>query len=153
MRFPSCFRLAALSCIAACLALAQLTNPPQPAQAPTPPAPPPQQPAPQRPPQAQPQTQPQNQAQPEPAQAPEAQTAAPRLAETQGFMLSGVSLAQMIDTLAKMMKINYILDPRVKGSVTIYTYGEVKPVDLMPLMETILRVNGAAMVKVGDLYR
>ena len=51
------------------------------------------------------------------------------------------------------MKINYILDPRVKGSVTIYTYGEVKPVDLMPLMETILRVNGAAMVKVGDLYR
>jgi general secretion pathway protein D len=153
MRFPSCFRLAALFCIAACLALAQLTNPPQPAQAPTPPAPPPQQPAPQRPPQAQPQTQPQNQAQPEPPQAPEAQTAAPRLAETQGFMLSGVSLAQMIDTLAKMMKINYILDPRVKGSVTIYTYGEVKPVDLMPLMETILRVNGAAMVKVGDLYR
>ena len=59
----------------------------------------------------------------------------------------------MIDILAKMMKINYILDPRVKGSVTIYTYGEVKPVDLMPLMETILRVNGAAMVKVGDLYR
>ena len=23
----------------------------------------------------------------------------------------------------------------------------------MPLLETILRVNGAAMVKVGDLYR
>src|ERR1022692_3608954 len=59
----------------------------------------------------------------------------------------------MIDALAKDMKINYILDPRIKGSVIIYTYGEVKPVDLMQLMETILRVNGAAMVKVGDLYR
>jgi len=59
----------------------------------------------------------------------------------------------MIDTLAKEMKINFILDPRVKGSVIIYTYGEVKPVDYMQLMETILRVNGAAMVKVGDLYR
>ena len=59
----------------------------------------------------------------------------------------------MIDTLAREMKINYILDPRIKGSVIIYTYGEVKPVDLMQLMETILRVNGAAMVKVGDLYR
>ena len=59
----------------------------------------------------------------------------------------------MVDVLAKMMKINYILDPRVKGSVTIYTYGEVKEVDLMPLLETILRVNGATMVKVGDLYR
>ena len=35
----------------------------------------------------------------------------------------------MIDILAKLLKINYILDPRVKGKVTIYTYGEVKPVD------------------------
>ncbi len=59
----------------------------------------------------------------------------------------------MIDILAKRMKINYILDPGVKGSVTIYTYGEVKPVDLMPLLETILRVNGATIVQVGDLYR
>src|SRR5205823_3172479 len=31
--------------------------------------------------------------------------------------------------------------------------GEVKAVDLMQLMQTILRVNGAAMVQVGDLYR
>ena len=55
--------------------------------------------------------------------------------------------------LAKRLKINYILDPAVKGTVSIFTYGEVKPVDYMPLLETILRVNGAAMVKVGDLYR
>src|SRR5207249_1510177 len=53
----------------------------------------------------------------------------------------------------KMLKINYILDPRVQGKVTIYTYGEVKPVDLMPLLQTILRVNNAAMVQVGELYR
>jgi len=59
----------------------------------------------------------------------------------------------MIDILAKRMKINYILDKGVNGSVTIYTYGEVKAVDLMPLLETILRVNGAAIVQVGDLYR
>ena len=60
----------------------------------------------------------------------------------------------MIDVLAKQLKINYILDPAVKGgSVTIYTYGEVKPVDLMPLLHTILRINGLAMVQVGDLYR
>jgi general secretion pathway protein D len=68
-------------------------------------------------------------------------------------MMNNVSLTEMIDALAKQLKINYILDPRVKGSVTIYTYGEVKPVDLMQLLETILRVNGATMVQVGDLYR
>jgi general secretion pathway protein D len=77
----------------------------------------------------------------------------PRLSSNQPFLVGGVTLTEMVDTLAKEMKINYILDPRIKGSVIIYTYGEVKPVDLMQLMETILRVNGAAMVKVGELYR
>ena len=43
--------------------------------------------------------------------------------------------------------------PAREGKVTIYTYGEVKPVELMPLLETILRVNGATIVKVGDFYR
>ena len=41
----------------------------------------------------------------------------------------------------------------MKGTVSVFTYGEVKPVDYMPLLETILRVNGAAMIKVGDMYR
>ena len=76
-----------------------------------------------------------------------------RLTENGGFLLPNVSLTEMIDILAKRLKINYILDKGVNGSVTIYTYGEVKAVDLMPLLETILRVNGAAMVQVGDLYR
>jgi general secretion pathway protein D len=68
-------------------------------------------------------------------------------------MVPGTTLTEMIDVLAKRLGINYILDPTVRGTVTIYTYGEVKPVDLMPLLETILRVNGATMVKVGDFYR
>jgi general secretion pathway protein D len=86
---------------------------------------------------------------------PAAPAAAPqgRLPDSGGFLLNNVSLTEMIDILAKRLKINYILDPAVKGSVSIFTYGEVRPVDLMPLMETILRVNGATMVQVGDLYR
>ena len=74
--------------------------------------------------------------------------------DTGGFMLENVSLAELIDIVARRLKINYLLDPRFKGgSVTIHTYGEVKSADLMPLLETILRVNGAALIKVGDLYR
>ena len=69
-------------------------------------------------------------------------------------MLENVSLAELIDIVARRLKINYLLDPRFKGgSVTIHTYGEMKSTDLLPLLETILRVNGAALVKVGDLYR
>ena len=80
-------------------------------------------------------------------------TDAPRLTDSGAFIMPNASLTEMIDLLAKRLKINYIIDPAVKGTVSIFTYGEVKPVDYMPLLETILRVNGSAMVKVGDLYR
>jgi general secretion pathway protein D len=78
---------------------------------------------------------------------------APRLTDSGAFIMPNASLTEMIDLLAKRLKINYILDPAVKGTVSIFTYGEVKPVDYMPLLETILRVNGDAMIKVGDIYR
>src|SRR5438067_1571779 len=40
------------------------------------------------------------------------------------------SLVEVIEILAQRLKINYILDPRIKGSVTINTYGEIRPVDI-----------------------
>jgi general secretion pathway protein D len=89
-----------------------------------------------------------------PAPTPQAAPARPALADTGGFLLDNVSLTELIDIIARKLKINYLVDPGFKGgSVTIHTYGEMKPADLMPLLETILRVNGAALVKVGDLYR
>jgi len=84
------------------------------------------------------------------------QSAPPRaaLTDTGGFLLDNVSLSELIDIIARRLKINYLVDPKFKGgAVTIRTYGEVKPTDLMPLLQTILRVNGAAIVQVGDLYR
>ena len=67
--------------------------------------------------------------------------------------LQNASLTDVIDMLAKLLKINYILDPRVKGSVTVNTYGEMRELDMRGLLDTLLRVNGAAMVQTGDLYR
>ncbi len=49
-----------------------------------------------------------------------------RLSATDPFSMDNVSLTEMIQVLARQLKINYILDPRVKGAVTIHTYGEVK---------------------------
>src|SRR5215471_9071787 len=135
--------------------------PPTPAQQ-TPPQPAPAQPTPQQPAPNAPATPnaaapaPQaNQAPPAnppaaPAAPPAPTPAAAPLADNGAFMVPGASLTEMIDILAKRLRINYILDPRVKGTVTIYTYGEVKPVDEMQILQTILRVNGATMVKVGD---
>jgi general secretion pathway protein D len=67
--------------------------------------------------------------------------------------VQGASLIDIVDMLARQLKINYILDPRVKGSVIINTYGEIRNVDARSLLETILRINGAAIVQVGDIYR
>ena len=68
--------------------------------------------------------------------------------------LPGASLTEVIDMLARQLKLNYILDPRVKsGNVTIHTYGEIKGVNVRDLLDLILRINGAAMVQVGDIFR
>jgi general secretion pathway protein D len=84
----------------------------------------------------------------QPAEAPPPNVTAPG-----ALNLDGASLLQAIDILAGDLHINYILDPRVKGTVTIHTYGEIKAVDVRPLLETILRMNGFYMVQVGDVYR
>lgn len=133
--------------------------------------PPAQQQAPQQPPAQQapqPQAQPQQapaqaapaaaagaQPQSAPAAAPSTQPqAAPApLAQSGAFSLSNASLTSLIDLFAQRLHINYILDPSVNGKVTVYTYGEIKPVDEMQMLQTILRINGFAMVQVGDMYR
>src|SRR6202051_2207824 len=70
-----------------------------------------------------------------------------------GLALNNVSLTEVIDVLARQLKLNYILDPRVKGGVILNTYGETKDIDTRSLLETILRINGYGMVKQDELYR
>src|ERR1700692_2902554 len=79
--------------------------------------------------------------------APQTQPAQPAPTVPGGLNLNGASLLEVINLLAQDLHINYILDSSVKGgTVTINTYGAVRDVDLRPLLETILRMNGLAMV-------
>jgi general secretion pathway protein D len=70
-----------------------------------------------------------------------------------GLNLQNAALTEVIDILARQLKINYILDPRVKGGVVLNTYGETKQLSPRDLLDMILRINGFAMVQVGDVYR
>ncbi len=72
---------------------------------------------------------------------------------TSGLSLTNASLREVIDILARQLKISYILDPRVQGGVTINTYGETKSIDNRALLDTILRINGYAMIPQGDIFR
>jgi general secretion pathway protein D len=89
-----------------------------------------------------------------PAPAVQTQPALPPPTVPGGLNLNNASLFEVINLLAQDLHINYILDPGVKnGTVTINTYGAVRDLDLRPLLETILRMNGLAMVQVDNIFR
>jgi general secretion pathway protein D len=67
--------------------------------------------------------------------------------------LQNASLVEVVDQLAQRLGINYIPDARLKGSVSISTYGETRELDARNLLETVLRINGFGMVQEGPLYR
>ena len=67
--------------------------------------------------------------------------------------LENADLLQVIGIIASELKINYVVDPDVKGTVIINTLGQLRRSDLFPLLQTILRLNGAGIFQEGDLYR
>ena len=96
------------------------------------------------------------QAQPPGAQPPKppSQTASPPPVILTGSLnLTNASLTEVVDILARQLKLNYMIDPRVKGAVSLNTYGETRAIDARALLDLILRINGAAMIQVGDIHR
>jgi len=121
------------------------TTPPPPAAAQTPPAAATQAPGPA---QVQPAT-----ATPSPAPASPAPAPGADSSQSVGFACANCDLLEFIRNVGTELKLNYVIDPKVKGVVTIHTYGELKQEDLLPVLETVLRINGAAMVKTGNFYQ
>ena len=92
-----------------------------------------------------------------PVQAPPVQTTpvqpAPAPVPIGNLQLQNASLVEVINQLARQLKINYILDPAVKGTVVLNTYGSTANMDARGLLDLILRINGAAMIQEGEVYR
>ncbi|MFN8543068.1 MAG: type II secretion system secretin GspD [Candidatus Binatia bacterium] len=62
-------------------------------------------------------------------------------------------IREVIHSLATALGLSYTIDPRIEGQVTIRTTGRIARADLFPLFNQILRNNGIAAVKVGDIYQ
>src|SRR5262249_34328472 len=62
-------------------------------------------------------------------------------------------IREVIHSLATALGISYTIDPRIEGQVTIRTTGKIAREDLFPLLNQILRNNGIAAVKVGNVYQ
>jgi general secretion pathway protein D len=66
--------------------------------------------------------------------------------------LKNADLVEAIRVLADTIGINYNIDPKVKGTVNVRASGKLSQSDLLSIMETILSINGATMIKTGELY-
>ncbi len=55
--------------------------------------------------------------------------------------------------LGNILKVPYVLDPKVGGEVTLETSGPIPREALLATFESVLRVNGAALVREADLYK
>jgi general secretion pathway protein D len=88
----------------------------------------------------------------EPA-APAAALAQPEGDEAIVLNFEGADIREVIHSLATALGINYSIDPRVQGQVTIRTTGKIARKDLFPIFHQILRSHGIAATKVGDLYQ
>jgi len=55
--------------------------------------------------------------------------------------------------LGDVLKMNYVVDPRVQGSVTLSSVGPIPRKDVLPAFESVLRMSNAAIVRDGNLVK
>ncbi len=62
-------------------------------------------------------------------------------------------ISVIIQTIAELLHMNYIVSPSVKGRISIQTSDKLPVSALLPVLEQILEVNGFMAVKSGDFYK
>lgn len=86
------------------------------------------------------------------APSPPAKPADPRSGPGVVFNFDNADIYEVIRVMAEILKINYIIDPRVRGVVNIRTAGQITRDEIFPIFQSILRLNGATAVKKDNLY-
>ena len=68
------------------------------------------------------------------------------------FNFDNADIYEVIRVMAEILRISYIIDPRVKGVVNIHTSGQISAENTFPVFQSILRLNGATAVKKDGVY-
>ncbi len=76
----------------------------------------------------------------------------PRMGSGVVFNFDNADIYEVIRVMAEILKINYLIDPRVKGVVNIHTSGQISAENTFPIFQAILRLNGATAVKKDGIY-
>jgi len=73
---------------------------------------------------------------------------------TVSFFFDDADIFEVAQTVfGDVLRVNYIIDPRVKGRVTFRTVTPIPRDEVLPVMEIILRLNGIGFVEEKGLYR
>ncbi len=70
------------------------------------------------------------------------------------FFFDDADVFEVIQTVfGEVLRVNYIVDPQVKGRVNFRTTAPIPKDKILSIMEIILRLNGIAVVEESGLYR
>ena len=86
-----------------------------------------------------------------PVQQPSLQTS-PENPENVVLNFNNAELHKVVKILSDVLQINYLIDPKVKGTVNLHVKGEIAKTDLLSLFDDIIRINRAAMIKIGPIH-
>jgi type II secretion system protein D len=85
---------------------------------------------------------------------PTKEVAKPQIASgTVSFFFDDADIFEVVQTVfGEVLRVNYVIDPRVKGRVNFRTVTPIPRDEVLPVMEIILRLNGIGFVEEKGLY-
>ena len=73
---------------------------------------------------------------------------------TVSLNFANVDIREVIGVvLGDTLNLNYVIDPRIQGTVTARTARPIARSDVIPALENILALNGVALTRVGGVFR
>ena len=69
-----------------------------------------------------------------------------------GFRFNNVPIDTVIDTVMQELGYSYVIDPRVQGTVSIYTMEEIPKERVFEVLQQLLQMNGHGIVEQDGLY-
>jgi general secretion pathway protein D len=73
---------------------------------------------------------------------------------TVSFFFDDADIFEVAQTVfGEVLRVNYIIDPKVKGRVNFRTVAPIPREEVLPVMETIFRLNGIGFVLEKGIYR
>ncbi|MGI9504233.1 MAG: secretin N-terminal domain-containing protein, partial [Geminicoccaceae bacterium] len=65
-----------------------------------------------------------------------------------------IEIRELLDkVLGDQLNLDYIIDPKVDGRITVRTSDELPSDDILSILDSVLNLNGAALVEDGGLYK